>query len=330
MKTFVRSRAFTDFSVNEVSASATHDVLMRQYISDPVNAVTISGTVKGVIRALESAADADFRSQMVIKVVSYDCATVRGTLIASDASALASEWDSATLTNRKFPLAWTGSGTSVSSVSAQDGDRIIIEIGYRAHNSTTAIKIGTLRFGDASGSDLAEDETSTTDDNPWVEFSDNVTFMDPETARRGSGNDLFVELGAQKAGPEDGRGNSYSDYASSVANVIVPTEVKRRGNDLIKRLGIGNGPIDGRGNSYEDIGGVADGAIIPSVKRPGPIPGSETGSGELIVYEMQAKDSVSGVVYTWQGSQPDFAGSGYPGPNLPLQISIRQTSRPQC
>lgn len=330
MKTFVRSRAFASVVVSEASASGTFDVLIRQYISDPIAAVTISGTVKGVIRALESNTDADLRSQMVIRVVSYDCATIRGTLIASDASALTSEWDAATLTNRKFPLAWTGSGTSVSSVAAQDGDRIVIEVGYRAHNTTVSSRNGTLRFGDASGSDLAEDETSTADNNPWVEFSDTITFLNLETARRGSGNDLFVELGAQKAGPEDGRGNSYSDYASLAANVTVPTEIKRRGNDLIKRLGIGIGPMDGRGNSYEDVSAKADGAIIPSVKRPGPIPGSETGSGELIVYEMQAKDSVTGVVFTWQGNQPDFAGSGYPGPNLPLQISIRQTSRPQC
>jgi hypothetical protein len=330
MKTFVRSRAFANASVTEASTSGTFDVLIRQYVSDPIAAVTISGTVKGIIRVLEDATDADFRSQMVIRVLSYDCSTVRGTLIASDGGALVSEWDATTLTNRKFPLAWAGSGTSVTSVAAQDGDRIVIEVGYRSHNVTATGKTGTMRFGDASLSDLAEDETSTVDNNPWVEFSDTITFLDLSTARRGVGNDLFVELGSQSSGPEDGRGNSYAELAVTDEAITVPTEVKKRGNDLIKRIGIGIGPIDGRGDSYEIRGFTADGAIVPSLKRPGPIPGSETGSGELIVYEMQAKDSVTGVVFTWQGNQPDFAGSGYPGPNLPLQISIRQTSRPQC
>jgi hypothetical protein len=42
-------------------------------------------------------------------------------------------------------------------------------------------------------------------------------------------------------------------------------------------------------------------------------------------YEMQAKDSVTLAVFRWIMPFADYAGTGYPGPNSPTEIAVRQT-----
>lgn len=150
------------------------DVAIAQFISAPLSGnQTISGAIKGQIRALESNAAADMDPQCVIRVLSNDGTTVRGTLIASDTSALGHEFNTS-LRNVKYPK---GGSTTPTSVNALDGDRIVIEVGYRKHESATTSRTGTLSFGDAAGTDLAEDETTTTANDPWFEFADNLTFQ---------------------------------------------------------------------------------------------------------------------------------------------------------
>lgn len=156
------------------SPAGAVDVAIAQYVSAPLNgAQTISGAIKGQVRASESNAAADMRIQTVIRVLSNDGTTVRGTLIASNAGALSHEFNTS-LRNISVPL---GGSTSPSSVNAQDGDRIVVEIGYRKHENATTSRTGTLRLGNPSGTDLAEDETTTTDNVPWIEFADTLAFQ---------------------------------------------------------------------------------------------------------------------------------------------------------
>lgn len=169
-------------SANPTQAAVV-DVLIRQYVSDPLNAGSISGTVKGIVQAYESASNRDMRAQLLIRVVSNDGATVRGTLLALNTGAVASEFSDSVLTSRKFPLGWTGAGATLSAVTAQAGDRIVVEIGYRMHLgfASSFFAYGQLRFGD-TGSDLAEDETSTsTTLRPWIEFSQTLSFDTGQT-----------------------------------------------------------------------------------------------------------------------------------------------------
>lgn len=165
--------AFATRAVAETLA-AVSDVLVRQYVSDPLPAAgTLSGSVKGIVRAMESATAADMRAQLLIRVVSNDGATVRGTALAINTGALASEFGTA-LANRRFPLGWSGVGAALTDVAYQTDDRIVVEIGYRAHNTVTTSRTGTLEFGNVGTSDLAEDETSTAQLNPWIEFSQDL------------------------------------------------------------------------------------------------------------------------------------------------------------
>lgn len=181
----------------ETSASAVN-VFVGRYISNQLLPQTISGTVKGIFRCLESASGL-MDAQIGIRAIG-ETGTVRGTLIAQQASALASEFSSTTLTNRKFPLAWTGSGATLTSVTAQAGDRLAVEIGFRATNVTATSMSGTIEIADdASLPDLAEDEVSTTAGACWLEFSQTLQFI-KSTTRRGSATLGMTRFGTQPYG----------------------------------------------------------------------------------------------------------------------------------
>lgn len=148
------------------------DVLIAQYVSAELSgAQTISLAIKGQIRALESNAAADLRMQAVIWVRT-SAGGVRGTLIGANAGALSNEFFTSSR-NIKIPL---NGSTVPTSVAAQDGDRIVVEIGYRKHESAVTSRTGTFAGGNPSGTDLAEDETTTTANVGWLEFANTLVF----------------------------------------------------------------------------------------------------------------------------------------------------------
>jgi hypothetical protein len=207
---------FESIGVAEAVTTNPYDVLLAQFVSAPLDVnQTITGTVKGQIRASEANLDADFRTQLVLKVVSGDGVTLRGTLLTFDVSALSSEFATA-LTNRKVPLA-ASSPATLSSVAALAGDRIVAEIGYRSHNTHSTSRTGTVEIGCASATDLAEDETTTTQNNPWIEFSQSLTFA--VVNRRVSGS--MIEAAGRKAQSDVRVSGSMIEAAGSKAQAEV-------------------------------------------------------------------------------------------------------------
>lgn len=176
----VRSRinsAMTDKVV--AKATTATRALVRQYVSDQIEAQTIAaGTVKGQIRALESAANDNLDLvPLSIRIVSADGNTYRTpALVALGDYAAASEF-ATTLTNRRI-----ADGDTTTEVVAEDGDRIVIEIGIK--NSATGASVsGTLNFGDDNATtDLGENTTDTSAFNPWVELSQTIAFKVARTA----------------------------------------------------------------------------------------------------------------------------------------------------
>lgn len=172
------SSAFAEVTDTETSSSNLWDVCLGRYVSEPLAAQTISGNVMGIIRARESNTAANARSQMVIRVVSGDGATVRGTLLAqNNTTTNINEWVATTTVtaarNARFPV---GSGpVALTPVTVQQGDRLVIEVGGRAVNtSTTSYTLG-MRFGE-NAADLADNETGTTEGAPWIEFDNAIQF----------------------------------------------------------------------------------------------------------------------------------------------------------
>jgi hypothetical protein len=162
--------------------SATEiDALNAQFISEPLDGdQTITGTVKGIIKALQggaAAATGDTRAQLVIRVVSNDGSIVRGTLLAADTGSLASEFTSA-MTARKYPKAWSSPGATLTSVAALHGDRIVIEVGGHHHNVITTASTNRQEFGSGAARELPENETDQTADAVgWIEFSQGFAFQ---------------------------------------------------------------------------------------------------------------------------------------------------------
>ena len=169
----VRSRANTTpatLSRSVPSTSVAGWVLARQYVSEPLPAaIAISGTLMGQMRMAQSF-DSDAVPQIVVRVVSNDGAAVRGTLYAGDTRTTATDELTTALRNQKNPPAAL-SPVALSPVGAQANDRIVVEVGFRVMAAIPSSYSFTLRVGDGDASDLSVGGAETTDLNPWVEFS---------------------------------------------------------------------------------------------------------------------------------------------------------------
>lgn len=155
------------------AGSAGDNCLGSQYVSAPLPAGEVSGTVKGQIGAREATTGADARAQMRIWVAT-PAGAERGVLLDVHAEALSSEFATAAgHSNRKFPLAALSPAT-LTPVVAEAGDRLVVELGAKHDNASPA---ATLRLHDDQASDLPEDEATVSGSaNPWIEFSGTFVF----------------------------------------------------------------------------------------------------------------------------------------------------------
>jgi len=172
--------AFSEISYYEYNAASQYDVAFLQLISGPLQAQTINGTVKGQITAREGDAGADFCIAMVIKVVTA-LGITRGVLLSYFPETITTEL-ALLPTNRYCPPA----ATALTELAVEEGDRLVIEIGFRAFNVSTSSLYAYLTLGDNAASDLPENETELEYLNPWIEFSDSLVWKD-ESAYAASG-----------------------------------------------------------------------------------------------------------------------------------------------
>lgn len=168
-------------SASSVAGTSAAFVAWRQYVSAPLTAQTITGTVKGQVAAEENSTNLNATVAVIIRVVSNDGSTVRGTLLAISApDDLTYEVNVSTGTpvNRRLRDASEATSMALSSLAVLSGDRLCIEFGFRqiASSSSTA-RTARGYFGDDSGTDLPEDDTATATNNPWLEFSNPVYFQ---------------------------------------------------------------------------------------------------------------------------------------------------------
>ena len=158
-----------------------------QYVSVPMEAQTIAGTVKGIVSAWETNPTDNYMPQLVIRVVSYNGQVVRGTLLAANDSAISNEFDTTIDRNRKFPRNWSGAGTALSSVTVVAADRLVIEIGWRQESTSTAF--GFIGDGVDWGTtpdcpERAENETDALYSISWIEFSQDIRWYPTLAGRR--------------------------------------------------------------------------------------------------------------------------------------------------
>lgn len=180
------------------------------FVSPPLAAQTISGTVKGQMFAEEWTAGSGCCQSVVIRVLSGDGETERGVLLAEFPEELTSEFPEAydnngdghpTYQNRKVPPP-----SDLTPVDCEDGDVIVVEFG------ATRFAVGNPDIDDESqvyelwaysegNGDLPEDETTLVNYDegtfspytvaqldPWIEFSQNLNFQGSAPSYEFQGN----------------------------------------------------------------------------------------------------------------------------------------------
>jgi len=150
---------------------------LGRFVSAPLAAQTISGTVKGQVNARETNATDNYSLAIGIKVIQSG-GSDRGAVLAVTApDASGNELAITTSTNRSFRDSAESASISLSSLAVSDGDRIVVEVGFYQQSTSTANAFITL--GDTHNvADLAENETTTTSLAAWVEFSQDLLFSD--------------------------------------------------------------------------------------------------------------------------------------------------------
>ena len=149
------------------------DVLLRQYVTKLPLTVgqTITGAqaIKFQVRAAERIAGNNLFTALNIRVIKGTTVNKTVLVVTRDGVEVAT-----TLTNRQFTA--TSAATNYTTVA---GDFLVIEIGCGGDPAQTggADHDYDLRLGDSSVTDLAEDDTTTTDNNPWVELTNTLTFV---------------------------------------------------------------------------------------------------------------------------------------------------------
>ena len=167
-----KGTGFLEVSNYENVSTTPYDMAVAQFTSPAIRAQRIQGTVWGQILARCSNAAADFSPAIVIKVVTPGGYT-RGTLLSYFPAALTAELNSTGAVNRK----WPPKDTPLTPVDAQEGDRIVIEVGIRAFNAGTTSYYAYLLFGDIADGDLPDNETEQEYRNPFVEFSQDIAWV---------------------------------------------------------------------------------------------------------------------------------------------------------
>jgi len=168
-----RPLTITDNNTSAFQATANitannQTALAGQFVSVSTVAsnVTITGTVRGQVRCLASSAfSTTAYTTVLIRVISSG-GTVRGTLLNTlSTGAGGSNITDATYTNR-----YTPASTAMTSVSAQTGDYVVVEVGVTLISSGAFPRNYTFPFQTLSGSDLPVNETATSG-NSWIEFA---------------------------------------------------------------------------------------------------------------------------------------------------------------
>jgi hypothetical protein len=159
------------------SNTAGQSAIDRQYISPPLAAQTISGTLSCMLMVREVATQDNVdRPHMAVKVIDSS-GTVVATLLSKGAQTGSSTGEfSTSMRTQTFANAAT-----LSSYACSAGDRLIVEIGYSNSTSgTTPEAIGN--WGENATDATLGDNATTTSRAGWVEFSGNLTWAAPTVA----------------------------------------------------------------------------------------------------------------------------------------------------
>lgn len=146
-------------------AAAVRKIILSQWISQPLAAQTMNGTLTGQVRFNMSS----ISSRTGEGFVYFSVLSAAG--VRTEVGTLTTTALTATLTNR------TLISLTLSAVSVPAGGRFCVDIGWNYSTGSNTATSGVGSFGSSSATDLAVDNTTTTANNPFIKFSQTVVFQ---------------------------------------------------------------------------------------------------------------------------------------------------------
>lgn len=162
-------------SKSTATTTAGNSTLCRQYVSQPLaagNAFTTATTFKMQTLASESAINDNIINRVRAVKVTDDSGVTQAVLIALGNHSIVTE-----LATAGTNTSWLTGQASAANYTTAMGDRLVFEIGHKDDGLGVSISSSLRLLGDA-GTDLPEDETTTTAANrPWFETSLDLVFL---------------------------------------------------------------------------------------------------------------------------------------------------------
>lgn len=184
MSTTLTDTAFAEKSTAEPAGhvDGCRNVLIRQYVSDPLIAQSISGTFKSFIQCY-TLSNCNFPfSQVVVRLVDRAGRLNLGNLYLGDPELIPGRvtsqdtWKTGSNATKSFPRSQR-LPAPVTPRTIAAGSRIVVEFGYRTLHTTATDKAGVMYFGDSGLQDLDDvQQDGLLNHNPWIEFSTTLSF----------------------------------------------------------------------------------------------------------------------------------------------------------
>lgn len=210
----------TYVSVAETSTTDEYDVLLYRGVTAPLAAGTIgTGTVNVLLGIYESNAAANLHWHLHIYVTQGDSDTPRGTLLTDYREAAGTNEFGTSSSAAGMDL---NAATALSSLAISAGDRLVIEIGYTARNTSATsynarlaygcpVDLAELTHGDAYQAGVG-----------YVEFSEDLPTVDTR-ATQVVGEALYAQAATVRV-------------SQVVAELLAPVVVATRVTQLVAEL----------------------------------------------------------------------------------------------
>lgn len=190
----------------ETSSDPEWDVLLYRGVSGPLAAQTISGSLDAMIGVAETDTPDNFHYHVHAYVTQGDSDTLRGTLLSDYREAAGvNEWPNfATATTRGHAF---NAAQALASLAVSAGDRLVVEIGFVARNSSATSKTGRLQYGTLHNAavlnSVAPDYTTSTTGNSsnliwrssYLTFSTAINTLDLQSRLTGTAGLILTTTG---------------------------------------------------------------------------------------------------------------------------------------
>lgn len=196
-------------AISESSNTNNFQPMMGRWTSAPLQSAynfTSGDTIDISIGALQSSSAVD-TTTLFIWVTNGDADTSHGTLLALSAGG--TTWPTSVASRYR-------TGIACASVNASAGDRIVVELGYNANDTSTTSFTGTVNYGNTGTTDLnaADGDTNVTTRPGWIQFSPTNLFGKANSAKANIkvsdnvvGNSANANIKATTSQANSGRAN---------------------------------------------------------------------------------------------------------------------------